>query len=210
MPGTMKDTVYTEQGLQSLCLAFHLEDLPWLDWPPQLPYPVPFGSRWLLNSHQQQQKMDDCYRWRWWSLSHDLQSPFTTRLAPDTCLAFFYWWYQLSWRRLPKACKHIVSSQGTADSRKKIQGLHMTAESDFLLPRIAEEQAGCCLRFKPRHAFSPERSGIEAMSLEAKRGCQVVHRWQNQVRCVEESPCSLAEEFVSWVRVVSNFTPLIC
>ena len=35
----------------------------------------------------------------------------------------------------------------------------MSAESDLL--RI-EEQAGCCLRFKPRHAFSPERSGIEA------------------------------------------------
>ena len=30
------------------------------------------------------------------------------------------------------------------------------------LLRSAEEQAGCCLRFKPRHAFSPERSGIEA------------------------------------------------
>ena len=46
---------------------------------------------------------------------------------------------------------------------------------------------------------------------EAKRGCQVVHRWQNQVRCVEESPCSLAEGFVSSVRGWSPISlPLLC
>lgn len=169
MPGTMKDNAYTEHGLQSLRLAFHLEDLPWLDWPPRLPYPiVPFGSLWLLkrksfqtqNRSNSQQKMKNGWLQPMKMKPYEADHMTSRAFSPAWPLTHAWRsfidginWAGAGWQRLANS---LLPAKARWFSQEN------TRSPDLLLLRIAEEQAGCCLRFKPRHAFSPERSGIEA------------------------------------------------
>ena len=188
----------SSEQLQSLRLAFHLEDLPWLDWPPRLPYPIVPFSRSAL-----------------WSQSHDRKGAFEHPLGP---------WHMLGVLLLMVLTELAVGKglQSHCFQPRRWFSQENTRSPDLLLLRIAEEQAGCCLRFKPRHAFSPERSGIEA-GVEGDTRPAMFGKRREVVRL---SGCpSMAKPgqvrwrislFTSWrvcflsAGVVSNFTPLLC